>query len=194
MQVPEYPCDTPEKGFQCHPDLTHSWGQYSPFFSTPSQVPWETPKTCKITFAQILARHGARYPTSKASENYNATIEHIQRVSNNLVGEFAFLSNYSYDLKSDELTDFGRREMISLGISFYKRYRDLAAKDEIFVRASGSDRVVESAELFLTGYHHVEATDASSTTKGNDAVDSPQIFDPGHQILVIPEGPSSNNT
>jgi len=183
------------KGHQHIFDLTHSWGQYSPFYSVSSKIPWETPENCNISFAQILSRHGARYPTSKMSSVYNSTIRVLQNNVKNLQGDFRFLSNYSYDLNTDQLTDFGRREMLKSGMAFYERYQDLAAHIEPFVRASASDRVVESADLFLTGFYHAQQALNSSTQKGSPSlVPKSDHYQPLHPMLIIPESPSSNNT
>lgn len=188
-------CDTPTEGFQCYPSISHTWGQYSPFYSVQSPIQWKTPKGCKITFAHILSRHGARYPTSKMSEIYNSTIQQIQENVKSLTGHASFLSNYRYDLDIDQLNDFGRREMLLAGIAFHERYRELAGADEPFVRASGSDRVIESAELFMTGYGQAQRAVASSKSR-RDAIpsdlDEKQLS--RHHILVIPELDSSNNT
>lgn len=185
----------PEKGRQHVADLTHSWGQYSPFYSVTSDIPWETPKNCKISFAQILSRHGARYPTSKMSSVYNSTISHLQTNVKDLKGDFRFLSNYSYDLNTDQLTDLGRHEMLTSGRAFYERYHDLAAHIEPFVRASASDRVVESADIFLTGFYRAQQTPDSSTLESNPSlVSRSEPYQPLHSMLIIPESPSSNNT
>jgi len=56
-------CDTPEHGFQCSPDVSHLWGQYSPYFTVESDLNPAIPADCQITFAQVLSRHGARDPT-----------------------------------------------------------------------------------------------------------------------------------
>ncbi len=183
------------KGHQHIFDLTHSWGQYSPFYSVSSKIPWETPEKCNISFAQILSRHGARYPTSKMSSVYNSTIRVLQNNVKNLQGDFRFLSNYSYDMNTDQLTDFGRHEMLKSGIAFYERYQDLAANTGPFVRASGSDRVVESADLFLTGFHHAQQALTSSAPERNLSL-TPESdhYQPLHPMLIIPESPSSNNT
>ena len=199
FQIPTHgSCDMPEKGFQCCPNVTHSWGQYSPAFSVPSQIIWETPQSCKITLAQILSRHGARYPTSKMSDIYNATVRHIQQHARNLTGEFAFLSNYSYNLDTDQLTDFGRREMMTSGIALYERYRNLAVDREPFVRASGTDRVVESADRFLMGYYEAkeaaQSSSLASSKRHTSTIRKPENYHLTHPILILPESPFSNNT
>ena len=128
------------------------------------------------------------------SDVYQGTIERIQQSVKNLTGQWAFLSNYSYDLQIDDLTNFGRQEMVASGLAFYQRYRMLASKHEAFVRASSSDRVVESAELFLTGFYQTQVASVTAAMRKLDPAGIHLDHRPPHQILVITEGPSSNNT
>lgn len=129
------------------------------------------------------------------SSVYNSTIRHLQNNVKHLKGGFTFLSNYSYDLDTDQLTDFGRHEMLDSGIAFYERYRNLAAHLEPFVRASASDRVVESADLFLTGFYHAQQASSSSTLNINPSLSSEsEHYQPLHPMLIISKSPSSNNT
>ena len=126
---------------------------------------------------------------------YSSTIEHIQQTVKDLTGDFAFLANYSYNLSVNQLSDYGRQEMLNSGIAFFERYRDLAEYQGPFVRASGSDRVIESADLFMTGFDL--AQEASTTSMGRRRVvpvKNNQNVQTRHQILIIPEGPSFNNT
>lgn len=59
-------CDTVDLGYQCQPNVSHYWGQYSPYFAVNSDIPADIPAGCNITFVQVLSRHGARDPTGKA--------------------------------------------------------------------------------------------------------------------------------
>ncbi|KAM7220933.1 Histidine phosphatase superfamily [Rhypophila decipiens] len=182
-------CDSPENGFWCEPDIAHSWGQYSPYFTLgyhDLDVP-KVPKGCEITFAQVLSRHGARDPTAGKSLIYKTLIDNIHRSVTSYGPGFEFLETYTYDLGSDQLTPFGERQMINSGIKFYTQYQDLArdAKNNPpFIRSSGQQRVVESAEKFMQGYHSTLESD-----KKNRA--TPPFPYP---ILTIPESANSNNT
>ncbi|KAM7203507.1 Histidine phosphatase superfamily [Rhypophila sp. PSN 637] len=187
--IPSNPCDSPENGFWCEPDIAHSWGQYSPYFTLKYHnldAP-KVPKGCKITFAQVLSRHGARDPTAGKSLIYKTLIDNIHRSVTSYGPGFEFLGTYTYDLGSDQLTPLGERQMINSGIKFYTQYQDLArdAKNNPpFIRSSGQQRVVESAEMFMQGYHSTLESD-----KKNRA--SPSFPYP---ILTIPESANSNNT
>ena len=72
--------------------------------------------------------------------------------------------------------------MINSGIVFYNRYKALAKQRTPFIRASGQDRVVESARNFSQGFHQAKTAD--------------RIPDENYpySILVIPEGEGYNNT
>ena len=177
-------CDDIYKGYICQPDMSQYWGQYSPFFSVPSDISPRTPEGCRITFVQILSRHGARDPTAFKTALYNATIQKIQNNVNQFSGEYAFLANYVYTLGADQLTVFGQQEMVNSGIKYYTRYEDLTKHFTPFIRASGEARVVESAQNFTQGYHQARLADKLSIA--SDEYPYP--------INVISEAVGSNNT
>ncbi|KAG9851943.1 acid phosphatase, partial [Aureobasidium melanogenum] len=177
-----YTCDSVQTGYQCQPQISHYWGQYSPYFSVLSEIPANVPLTCSVTFAQILSRHGARDPTASKTAKYNATIAKIKRNVANLTGKYAFLEDYEYTLGADQLTDFGKQQMENSGIKYYQRYADLARKAIPFVRSSGEARVVESAEKWVEGFTQAK-TDDSWANKQYPSVN-----------VVISEADGSNNT
>ncbi|KAL8697380.1 MAG: hypothetical protein Q9224_002348, partial [Gallowayella concinna] len=174
--------DTPDKGYQCQPRLSHSWGQYSPFFSVPSEISATVPRNCKVTFAQVLSRHGARDPTSSKTKVYNATIQKLKSNVHQFSGKYAFLDRFQYNLGADQLTLFGEQEMINSGIAFYDRYEKLTKQNTPFIRASGEERVVVSARNFSQGFHQAKTSDKK--------VDS----DYPYPVLILPEGEGFNNT
>lgn len=180
-------------GTPCRVDriLTRSWsigivrGQYSPYFSVPTNISADIPLTCSVTFANVLSRHGARDPTASKTKSYNSTIQKIKKNVKNFPGKYAFLANYTYTLGADQLTLFGEQEMINSGIKFYKRYESLAKCNTPFVRSSSEDRVVESAENFTQGFHSAKVADIFNFG-GDSAYPYP--------IEVISEANGSNNT
>lgn len=143
----------------------------------------KAPPDCKIPFVQILSRHGARDPTDKKSQLYAQTIALIQKTARHFEGDFAFLEKFQYNLGADQLTDFGRQEMVNSGIDLFSRYQDLAEITTPFIRASGEDRVIESARKFSAGFHRAKI--ASGAT--NDASYP-------YPVVVISEETGSNNT
>ena len=139
---------------------------------------------CRISFVQILSRHGARDPTLSKSASYNATIQKIKSKVSKFSGPYAFLANYKYTLGADQLTTFGQQEMVNSGFKFYTRYQDLAEDFTPFIRASGQGRVIESAHNFSQGYH--QAWLARKVARTTDEYPYPMI--------VISEAKGSNNT
>ncbi|KAF1844098.1 acid phosphatase [Cucurbitaria berberidis CBS 394.84] len=169
-------CDTIDHGYRCSPETTQFWGQYSLWYSVPSDIDVAPPKGCEVTFANVLSRHGGRDPTFGKSIAYALLIAEIQNTSTAYPDNFKFLKDYKYTLGADKLTDAGRQEMINSGAHFYRRYEKLVKKNVPFVRAGGQDRVVESGEKWLEGV-------ALSLKKEPEKID-----------VIIPEGPAWNNT
>ncbi|TKA59916.1 hypothetical protein B0A55_11608 [Friedmanniomyces simplex] len=178
-------CDTIYHGYQCQDEISHYWGQYSPYFSVPSDIPDELPHGCSITFAQVLSRHGARDPTASKTAQYNATIYKLQANVKNFTGPYAFLAHYEYTLGADQLTIFGQQELINSGIKYYNRYEPLTSRLAPFVRSSGEARVVESAQNWTQGFHAAKLADRR--------VQSADTAFP-YPIVVIPETDGENNT
>ncbi|KAK3939799.1 histidine phosphatase superfamily [Diplogelasinospora grovesii] len=182
-------CDTPSRGYQCHTATSHSWGQYSPFFSVPSSLPSDLPAGCEVSFVQVLSRHGARDPTLHKSQAYNATIAKIHQQATGYGVGYEWLEGYQYTLGADQLTGFGEQEMVNSGLGFYRRYhsfiRDLDLKSgegAVFVRSAGQQRVVESAKLWAEGFNQASKHDKTAVV-------------PGVRVdVVIPEGRGVNNT
>ncbi|KAF2497267.1 phosphoglycerate mutase-like protein [Lophium mytilinum] len=174
---PSKPCDSIDEGYRCSPNISHFWGQYSLYFSVPSDIPPEPPKGCSITFAQILSRHGGRDPTFGKSIWYNYTINKIQQNTKEYNNEFAILADYEYTLGADQLTAAGRQQMVNSGIRFYRFYEALASKHVPFVRSSGQHRVIESGEKWLEGFGKAK----------NDGKPAPDM-------VIISEDEGSNNT
>ena len=135
-----------------------------------------------MTLAQGLYRHGARDPTAKRTIEYEATIRKIQAGLLNVTGDYAFLTNFSYSLGADLLTDFGRQELVDSGTQFFNRYSALSKGSRPFLRASGDPRVIESAEKFADGFHQ-----ARVTATGGDSGPDP------YDILILSEDSGSNN-
>ena len=149
----------------------------------PSKVSDEIPQHCKVTFVQLLSRHGARDPTTEKSLAYHDLITALKQNVANFHGKYAFLTDYEYTLGSDQLTAFGRQEMVNSGIKFYERYQILGREFAPFVRASGQERVVDSATNWTQGFHKTFLQDKHH---GQDNFP--------YKIVVISEEPGSNNT
>lgn len=179
-------CNSIHKGYQCHPDVSHHWGQYSPYFSLKhqSKISTDVPPRCSVTFVQALSRHGARYPTSHANEKYTKLVDEIHKTAKKYKGRFSVLKDYRFHLGADDLTGFGKQQMIESGMEFYHRYKLLARNNVPFVRSAGSDRVVASGDYFSEGFQAAKARDSRSNKT--------QLSHIGN--VVIPEGSKWNNT
>jgi Histidine phosphatase superfamily (branch 2) len=186
-EIPQLPflksCHDRPDGYQCSPEISHFWGQYSPFHSVPSELPPEIPRNCEVTFAQVLSRHGSRDPTLGRTVVMAALLEKLQQDVRSFSGPYQFLRRYKYPLGADKLTAFGQGELVRSGEAFYKRYRSLTNATAPFVRASGQNRVVVSAQNFTQGMHKAALADNAPSAESYPL-----------SILTIPEGTSSNNT
>ncbi|KAG6003677.1 hypothetical protein E4U43_000889 [Claviceps pusilla] len=168
------------KTASCRYDARKHWGQYSPYFSAPrGSIKSDVPSGCKVTFASVLSRHGSRYPTKSKSKAYKDLIGRIQRDAKSYGKGYEFIKYYNYSLGADDLTRHGEHELYQSGKKFMKRYKKLAKEStHPFVRASGSDRVIKSAEWFLRGFY-----------KGKSRNGDKYLSD----IFVIPERKGFNN-
>ncbi|KAK2018163.1 histidine acid phosphatase [Colletotrichum eremochloae] len=170
-----------------HSDLesiSQFWGQYSPFFSVPSEISAATPPGCEITFAQVLSRHGARDPTASKTASYKALVDRIHANATSYGRGYEFIETYKYTLGADQLTSFGQKELVDSGVAFYKRYQALAAVNEPFIRSSGQERVVESGLNWTQGFYGSKVADGHKVGGGGI----------GGSMVIIPEAEGVNNT
>ncbi|KAH8677918.1 histidine phosphatase superfamily [Xylariales sp. PMI_506] len=176
-------CDTVESGYICDSELTHSWGQYSPYFAVPSEINARIPCGCDVNFVQILSRHGARYPTASKTTKYNATLVAIQEAVTSYGPGYEFIEDFVYDLGSDVLTGFGQQQMYNSGVKFYQRYKKLAQANTPFFRSDAVARVVQSTQNFTQGFHQARIDDLGSVSDGYP-----------WDILVLSDDTGYNNT
>lgn len=186
-------CDTVQKGYQCSPEISHHWGQYSPYFSVPyddkdpNRIDNALPQGCNLTFAQVLSRHGARDPTASKTTKYAALVDAIHARATSYGPGYEFIEAFEYTLGADQLTVFGQQELVHSGTGFYGRYASLARSASPFVRSSSQDRVVESARNWTQGFHAAKlADDKAGGAAGDDAYP--------YDIVLISEDTGSNNT
>ncbi|KAK1222932.1 hypothetical protein PQX77_014209 [Marasmius sp. AFHP31] len=143
--------DAHERGVDAIP-LEQLWAQYSPFF--PVERYTGPPHGCEITQANILQRHGARYPTTGAAMMIVSAVSKLLNVKDDVQDpKLAFLKSYEYDLGTDDLVPSGAQQSFSAGEIAFKRYAKLISTDNLpFVRASESDRVILSATNWTAGF------------------------------------------
>lgn len=157
----------------------HTWGQYSPYFSAPSSLDPALPHGCELTFAAVLSRHGSRYTTKAKSSPYHQLLDRIHASVDKYGKGFEFIRDYTFTNRVDDLTLYGQKELVQSGAAFYQRYKDLAHGSEPFVRASGSPRVVMSAQNFTRAFYEAQGISGMGKLE---------------QILVLPEKVGFNNT
>ncbi|KAI1821942.1 histidine phosphatase superfamily [Xylaria intraflava] len=177
-------CDYVYSGFQCNPMISHNWGQYSPFYSVPSDIPADIPPGCEVTLAQILSRHGARDPTRGKTTAYAELIDRLHSSVTKYGERYSFIEDYKYLLGMDELTVFGQQQLVNSGIKFYTRYEKLARNISPFVRTASQKRVVDSALNWTQGFHQARLAD--------DGAKFPDAYP--YELLVLPEAVGFNNT
>ncbi|KAI2046481.1 hypothetical protein LOZ43_005853 [Ophidiomyces ophidiicola] len=179
----DFQCSTVEDGYRCYQPEAMLWGQYSPYSTLKfkSPIPQDVPRGCTVNFAQMLSRHGARYPTESKTKAYAKLITKIQNTTTSYMDKFKFLQTFKYELLSAEMTEFGNTQLVHSGSKFYRRYQNLAKNHQPFVRASGSSRVIKSAERFIDGFHQFKLRDPDSVGK-----------EPPKLGLIIPEGDFNN--
>ncbi|EJD01743.1 phytase [Fomitiporia mediterranea MF3/22] len=158
--------------------IRESWAQYTPYFSTSDYT--DPPSQCGITQVNIIQRHGARFPATDENEgkDIREALSKFGLVTTYLDPRLKFLQNYKYDLGEDGLVAFGAAQSFDSGQYDFTRYKDLVNKTNLpFIRASGSERVIDSANNWTSGFVH------ASHRKVKPLLD-----------LIIEELPNSNNT
>ncbi|KAK1926180.1 histidine phosphatase superfamily [Papiliotrema laurentii] len=164
-------------------------GAYAPWRSGgPGGGKRGLPRGCEINQVTLLHRHAARYPTTSAGKDMQRALDKIanrKTIIPRKYGELSFLSKADLAMtgwKFDELLNQGRKAAWRSGRELKAVYHPLIQSGEgLFVRSSGSHRVVESAGYWLEGFY-------GRAFKLRDA---------GHLPLpnvTIPEGETSNNT
>ncbi|TFK33295.1 phosphoglycerate mutase-like protein [Crucibulum laeve] len=136
-------------------EMQMTWAMYTPYFPAEEYV--KPPSNCGITQINIIQRHGARFPTVKANEAAGITsaLKKLQSVSRYTDPKFGFLKNYTYALGTDELVPLGALQSMESGNITALRYPELVSLDDLpFVRSSSSQRVVDSATNWTSGWFH----------------------------------------
>ncbi|KAF8627927.1 hypothetical protein AX17_006082 [Amanita inopinata Kibby_2008] len=111
-----------------------------------------------------------------------------------------FLSDYQYDLGTDQLVPFGADHARYTGAEAFERYRDLlmvgdgkGERDVPFVRASGKQRVIDSATNWTLGFAqasqnaYIPKLNVVLNEKANDTLDNSQCPNAGDADLQVDE-------
>ncbi|KAJ3711961.1 histidine phosphatase superfamily [Lentinula raphanica] len=131
--------------------LQRNWGAYSPYVPIAEYV--APPEGCEINQVNILQRHGARYPTAGPAASMALAVNKLQNATAFEDPKLEFVRDYTWKLGISDLVSFGAAQSLIAGAEAYQRYEDLVDLDTIpFVRASGSERVIESATNWTYGF------------------------------------------
>ncbi|KZT27915.1 acid phosphatase [Neolentinus lepideus HHB14362 ss-1] len=166
-------------------DITKHWAQYTPYVPAGDYVP--PPKHCKVTQVNLLQRHGARYPSSDDPVEMEEAISKLQQADEYKDKSLEFLRNHSYFLGQDDLIPLGAEQSFQSGIDIFDRYSRLVSKGNLpFVRASGQDRVVDTARNWTAGF----ATASRYEYEPHISVIIPEDKNDTLQINQCPSAPS----
>ncbi|KAK1990760.1 phosphoglycerate mutase-like protein [Colletotrichum falcatum] len=101
-------------------NIQHFWGPYSPYFSEPSEISADTPPGYKITFAQVLSRHGARDPIKVIAAKFKALVARIHTCVTSYSKEYKFIKTYKgrWSIQVEYSINATRRLPLSTNPSF----------------------------------------------------------------------------
>ncbi|OAX37444.1 acid phosphatase [Rhizopogon vinicolor AM-OR11-026] len=131
--------------------MSQLWAQYSPYY--PAAEYKAPPPGCNVVQVNLLQRHGARYPTKSVGKAIAKSVKRLKRAKHFRDSSLTFVANYTYALGVDDLVPFGAAQSFEAGQVHYDRYASLVDKGMLpYVRASGSNRVVDSALNWTVGF------------------------------------------
>lgn len=163
-----------------------NWAQYSPYF--PLAAYRQPPAGCAIDQVNILQRHGARFPTSGATQGIVAALAKIQSVPQFDDPALQFLKTFKYTLGTNDLVPYGAEQSFDAGQLAFTRYSKLIKEDNLpFVRTDSSERVRVSALNWTSGF---------ASASGNKFIPEPPLVlsSAGNDTLedTCPNAPSSD--
>lgn len=137
-------------------------GTASPYVANPGYgIERDAPAQCKVSQANMIARHGERYPSKKQGEKMIKNLASIRNNTEQVEGPLAFLKDYEFraldaagfEKETSSGPYAGLLEMYKLGSLFRDHYYELYEDGEdIKFYAASSKRVVESAHKFAEGF------------------------------------------
>lgn len=122
-------------------------GTSSPYIQhTGYGISREVPYGCEVTHANLIARHGERYPTTGTGKRIEKSLARLRSLDDDLIGPLAFIPRYEFEALDPSMYDeesykgpySGLGDMKSLGGMFRRRYEHLVddEKDIKFYAAS----------------------------------------------------------
>ncbi|KAF2503363.1 phosphoglycerate mutase-like protein [Lophium mytilinum] len=146
----------------------------APYFE-PSDPPLDPapPQGCNVTRAAYLVRHAAIWANDFDYEEFIDPF--VSKLQNTTVdwkkaGPLAFLSTWNTPIEDDdieELTQVGRQEAFTLGVSVGQRYPSFKAPGKVWT--STAERTEKSAQSFIEGLvTHSNETELVSVSEGEE--------------------------
>ncbi|KAJ3154543.1 hypothetical protein HDU86_004672 [Geranomyces michiganensis] len=152
-----------------HKDSTDNIPLPAYFRTMGSYTPWgpnkqgygigdKLPAGCAVDQVTMLSRHGMRYASPSLVKSTKTTLERIRNSTFEVrVPALAFLKTHIHDLPSDQLTEWGRRDLVLAGQTFAKRYATvIAGNSGVPMRTTSQDRMFDSATSFAEGFSKIQ--------------------------------------
>ncbi|RAL04804.1 histidine phosphatase family protein [Aspergillus ibericus CBS 121593] len=144
-------------------NIFHHMGNLSPYYPRADGFgvdEYVRPKGSNITQMHLLHRHGSRYPSKEESDRLaDWAQDFANAIAHGAVfkDELAFLHDWSYTLGAAILTTRGRQDLFDSGVLNFFNYGHLYTEGtKIVARTTTQDRMLKSAENFLSGFFHLD--------------------------------------
>ncbi|OOF91715.1 hypothetical protein ASPCADRAFT_177108 [Aspergillus carbonarius ITEM 5010] len=141
----------------------HHMGNLSPYYPRADGFgvdEYARPQGSNITQMHLLHRHGSRYPSKEETDRLATWAKNIaDAITHGAVfnDELSFLHDWSYTLGAAILTTRGRQDLFDSGVLNFFNYGHLYTEGtKIVARTTTQDRMLKSAENFLSGFFHLD--------------------------------------
>jgi len=171
-------------------------GNESPYFSTPLFAEFQKnnsvlPEKCTVKQVHILHRHGARYPTSSATEGapyFGSVIANVSKLNHpnsnfSAWGPLSFLNHWNYQLGAEILVPWGSQELFDSGVAHYYQYGALYNqtddKHKPVIRTTSESRMLDSARYWTLGFFGWDAPEKINlevVLEGGNGLGTPDAF------------------
>ncbi|THC95799.1 hypothetical protein EYZ11_004709 [Aspergillus tanneri] len=157
---------TRPQSYQGNISRTQDYTPYYPRANGLGVDEYPHPPGSNITQMHMIHRHGSRYPTVYEGEDLQEWADNISNAISlgaRFKKKLAFLNNWSYKLGAEMLVTRGRQELFDSGVLNFYNYGALFNNEtKIVVRTTTQDRMLKSAENFLSGFFNLEWTEKAN--------------------------------
>ncbi|SPO28999.1 related to 3-phytase A precursor [Ustilago trichophora] len=180
----------------CTYNIFHHLGNESPYFSSPIFAEFQKeharlPEQCTVKQVHILHRHGARYPTSYATEGapyFGQVIANVSKLTNpnsnfSASGPLAFLNDWKYELGAEVLNPIGNQQLFDSGVHHFYQYGQLynatSEAHKPVIRTTSQQRILDSARYWTLGFFGWDAPSKINMEiilEGGDGLGEPDAF------------------